>query len=266
MNSNLVLPKSPIAHGRTAEVFEWGDGYVLKLFHSWFPYDDIKFEFKVASAVYASGVKSPAVQELIQVQGRHGLVYQRVQGVSIMTLFQQKPWLVLSYAKTFAQAHAQMHECVMTADVPQQQRRLQRKLQQTTLPVLVKASLLRSLTELPEGNRVCHGDFHPGNILLTQNDATIIDWIDASCGNPNADVARTSIILLGVAASKQTRNPFVKLMVKAFHATYLREYFRLRPEGRSEYQRWLPVVAGARLSENIPELETWLTQLARKNQ
>ena len=49
-----------------------------------------------------------------------------------------------------------------------------------------------------------------------------------------------------------------------FHGTYLREYFRLRPGGKDEYQRWLPIVAGARLNEEIPELEEWLVMQAEK--
>ena len=37
-----------------------------------------------------------------------------------------------------------------------------------------------------------------------------------------------------------------------------------RREGQivNEYRRWLPIVAAARLSENIPELEQWLTKKA----
>jgi hypothetical protein len=54
----------------------------------------------------------------------------------------------------------------------------------------------------------------------------------------------------------------LKLMVRLFHSAYLRKYFRLRPRGETEYRRWLPVVAGARLNENIPELEQWLIQQA----
>jgi hypothetical protein len=38
----------------------------------------------------------------------------------------------------------------------------------------------------------------------------------------------------------------------------------LRTHGRDEYYRWLPIVAGARLSEKIPELEDWLVQEAGK--
>jgi hypothetical protein len=50
----------------------------------------------------------------------------------------------------------------------------------------------------------------------------------------------------------------VKIAVKLFHSAYLKNYFAWRPGGQQEYRHWLPIVAGARLSENIPELEGWL--------
>ncbi|MBI4732425.1 MAG: hypothetical protein HY781_09960, partial [Chloroflexi bacterium] len=52
----------------------------------------------------------------------------------------------------------------------------------------------------------------------------------------------------------------MKTFVRLFHAVYLRRYFQLRTSGEAEYRRWLPVVAAARLSENIPELEGWLLE------
>ncbi|MBL8063659.1 MAG: phosphotransferase [Anaerolineales bacterium] len=265
MNTKPISLDQPLARGRTADAFEWDDGHILKLFHNWFPLEDIEYEMKIARAVYDSGVKSPAVHELVQVQGRNGLVYERVRGESMLAMFQRKPWLAFTYARTFARLHAQMHECVIDADVPKQHRRLQSKIRDANaLPVLVKASLLRSLEEMPDGDRVCHGDFHPANVLLSESDSTIIDWIDASRGNPAADVARTSIILLGALANKQIRNPLMRIFIRFFHRTYLREYTRLHGLDEFEYRRWLPIVAGARLSENIPELEKWLVQQAKR--
>jgi hypothetical protein len=52
--------------------------------------------------------------------------------------------------------------------------------------------------------------------------------------------------------------------MRLFHARYVRHYLALRPGGEAEYGRWLPVAAAARLSENIPELETWLIAQAEK--
>jgi len=130
------------------------------------------------------------------------------------------------------------------------------------LPGSIRQAFLEKLSGLPDGSSICHGDFHPGNILLASNRVVVIDWIDASRGNPLADVARTSIIFLGAAASSQIRNYPMKIFIRLFHAVYLRCYFQLQPGGEAEYYRWLPIVAAARLSENIPDLEQWLVQRA----
>jgi aminoglycoside phosphotransferase (APT) family kinase protein len=122
--------------------------------------------------------------------------------------------------------------------------------------------LLDALHSQPEADRVCHGDFHPANLLISGNEANIIDWIDASRGNPLADVARTSIILRGAVENAQVSNPLLKMLVKLFHSIYLSQYFRLRQGGREEYRRWLPIVAAARLDEGIKELEPWLIEQA----
>lgn len=254
----------PIARGRTAAVYDWDEGHILKLFHNWFELQNIEYEFKVARAVHASGVQAPAVKELVQVQGRNGLIYERVAGESMLDLFQRRPWMGFTYAHILARLHVQMHECVFDADgIPAQRRRLQSKINLAdALSASLKTSLLSVLQSLPDGERVCHGDFHPANVLLLGNDARVIDWMDASRGNPLADVARTSVILLGAVESAQSSNLFIKGTIKIFHAIYLRHYFRLRPGGEDEYRRWLPIVAAARLSEGIAELEEWLVKQA----
>jgi uncharacterized protein (TIGR02172 family) len=261
---NISLNK-PIARGRTADIYDWDDGHVLKLFHNWFELDRIQYELKIARAVHASGVESPAVGELIQIEGRNGLVYERVAGESMLTMFQRKPWMVFAYSRLLARLHVQMHDKSFETDIPDQHRKLQYKINEANaLPASLKASLLKALDSMPKGDRVCHGDFHPANVLLSEKGASVIDWIDASRGNPLADVARTTIIFIGSVETKQIQNLFLKMLIKIAHAEYLREYFRLRPEGMDEYRRWLPIVAAARLNEGMPELEQWLIRQAQK--
>jgi Ser/Thr protein kinase RdoA (MazF antagonist) len=201
---------------------------------------------------------------LIQVQGRNGLIYERVPGVSLLAMFRRRPWLVVRYGRIFAELHAQMHEKVLEADVPTLHGKLQYRIERLDLPTSLKTSLLHVLHSWPEADRVCHGDFHPANLLISGSDAHIIDWIDASRGNPLADVARTSIILRGAVESKQIPNPLLKFFVKSFHAVYISHYFRLRPGGQDEYRRWLPIVAAARLDEGINEIEGWLLAQAKQ--
>ncbi|MBV6396928.1 MAG: hypothetical protein HFACDABA_02532 [Anaerolineales bacterium] len=251
----------PIARGRTAEVFAWDEQHILKLFHDWFSLEDIEYEFKIAKAVHASGVKSPAVKEIVQVNGRNGLVYERIHGETMFALLKRRPWRVFHLGTLLAQYHFQMHTCNFDAEVPVLKDKLRNRLKRAkALLGPIQPRLLDALGPLSAGNKVCHGDFHPGNILLANDSAMVIDWIDASRGNPLADVARTSVLALGAAS---TFGSGMKLFIKLFHAAYLKEYFRLSPAGKEEYRKWIPIVAGARLDENIPELKTWLLEQAR---
>jgi Ser/Thr protein kinase RdoA (MazF antagonist) len=252
-----------LALGRTAEVYSWQEGWIIKLFFDWFELDDILFEQRMSRAVFASGLPVPEPGEIVQVNGRNGLVYRQVEGLSMWKTMAKKPWNIFLYARKSAELHAEMHENSLQPDIPSQRSRLQGKINAALkLPLSSKQDLISALSSLPEGRSICHGDFHPDNILLSPTRATVIDWIDASLGNPLADVARTSIILLGGASSDLVKNPVLKVLLKLFHSVYLQRYFQLRPGGEAEYHRWLPIVAAARLNENIAALEGWLLQTA----
>lgn len=261
-NMKDVSLNQPMAYGRTADVYAWDDGFVLKLFHNKFPVEDVEYEYKIAKAVHTSGIKSPAVEEIVQVNGRYGLIYERIRGKTMLSLLKHAPWKVFQFAELLAQYHFQMHTCDFNAEVPEQKTKIQDKIKRAdALPVYLKPKLLTALGTLPGGNKVCHGDFHPDNILINEDESIIIDWIDASKGNPLADVARTSVLVLGSASTSRLS---IKLFIKLFHSIYLKKYFRLQPSGFEEYRKWFPIVAGARISENIIELEDWLTQEAKK--
>jgi uncharacterized protein (TIGR02172 family) len=259
---NEIFPGKLIARGRTADVYAWEGNTILKLFHEWFDLEGIEYERRIAEAVFRSGVDTPAVMGLVQVAGRNGLIYERVDGKSMLDVILRRPWRIFHLARLLAELQAQMHKREFGSEMPDQREKLQAKIEHANpLSMSQKESLLKKLASLPGGNRVCHGDFFPGNVLLTSNGACVIDWIDATRGNPLADVARTSIVLKGMGEN-QVPNLFLKWYVHLYRAIYLRHYFRLRPQGFQEYLAWLPVVAGARLSENIPELEAWLLKQA----
>jgi uncharacterized protein (TIGR02172 family) len=256
MDENLG---SPIAYGRTAEIFAWHNGNILKLFFDWYELDNIKYEFRITRAIQSSGLPVPPVGEMVQVKDRYGLTYQRVEGVSMLERLPRKPWNLLHYARRMAELHATMHASTVQADIPPLHQRLKYKINHAqALPADLRSRTLDLLEKLPEGNRLCHGDFHPGNILMTKQGEIIIDWIDSSLGNPLADLARTSIILLGAVETNQVKNPLVKRLFRIFHRIYINRYFSIHPGGEKEFPFWLPIVAAGRLSEDIPELEAWL--------
>ena len=253
----------PIAYGRTAEIYAWQEGQVLKLFYDWYGLESIEYEARIAQVVHASGLPVPAVGDIIRVNDRNGLVFQRVDGIPMFDGLKRKPWQLKHYARRMAELHVEMHTNPIQVDIPRQRQRLANKINGAkALPEKLRAKALAALEAMPDGDRLCHGDFHPGNILLTPQGEIIIDWTDATQGNPLADLARTTILICGAMETGQVGNSLEKAFVKAIHDEYVRHYFKLRPGGEQEYKRWLPVVAAARLSENIPEYEIWLVAQA----
>ena len=70
---------------------------------------------------------------------------------------------------------------------------LQADIQQTTvLPANLQLAALNMLRQLPDDDKLCHGDFHPDNIIVAPDGLVVVDWANAVCGHPLADVARTA--------------------------------------------------------------------------
>jgi uncharacterized protein (TIGR02172 family) len=260
-----VMLEHPIAYGRTAEIYDWHNEQVVKLFYDWFELEAIQYEQRINRAVHASGLPVPAVGGIVRVNDRNGLLYQRVEGIPMWEIIERRPWHVFRYARKMAELHVEMHNSNIQIDIPTQRQKLKSKIHSAvTLPANLQLKTLAELDSIPENNRLCHGDFYPGNLMISGQDVIIIDWCDATLGNPLADLARTSIILQGAVETTQIQSPWHRIMIRILHARYIRDYFTLQPGGESEYTRWLSIIAAARLSEDISEIETWLLEQAAK--
>jgi uncharacterized protein (TIGR02172 family) len=248
----------PLALGRTAKIYAWKDGWVLKVYEDWFGRGDIEYEARLAAAIHASGLAVPAVGQIIEVDGRLGLEYERVDGQEMLDQIRGRPLSMIHLARRLAELHAQLHS-IQIDGIPAQRERLERKIRGSEhLAPEPKGAALAALSRLPDSSALCHGDFHPKNILVTPNREVVIDWIDATRGNPLADLARSSVIYLGEAARLGWRG----LPLRFLNAIYLRRYFQVRPGRREEFKAWFPTVAAARTSENIEPINAWLVQQA----
>jgi len=278
LSSNLG---NPIALGRTSEIYSWDQEHVLKLFYDWVGFESIENEARISRAVYESGLPVPEVGEFVHVNERIGLMYQRVYGDSIYKAVQREPWNVFRYNKRMAELQVEIHSHSISAGLPSQRQTLERNIQKAeALPDHLRSKVLAALETMPDGNQLCHGDFWPGNIILTSHVEVIIDWNRALRGNPLADLARTTNAALGFSRTKQIKRTFLsygasrtsqiknsllQFMTHVSYPFYLRRYFQLCPGGEDEYRRWLPIVAAARLADNIPEFETMLIAQVEMN-
>jgi uncharacterized protein (TIGR02172 family) len=255
----------PIAYGRTAEIYAWQEGQILKLFYDWVSASAAEYEAQVAHAVYASGLPVPKPGEILNVEGRFGLVYERLDGLTMLGTFQKQPWRMRALAKQFAEMHVHMH-ATPTGRPNSQRERLQQKIKDArALPEPLKQAGLNALNSLPDGDRLCHGDFHPDNIIMAARGPIIIDWIDVTTGNPLADFARTAVLIR--YSAPPPLNPLGLLLRwgrNTFYRAYFQRYFALSGSDQSQVKAWIPVVAAARLSEDIASEENNLLSIVQR--
>jgi len=252
----LNTPGKLVAEGRTAEIYEWTDGQILKLFREKSSIDQVKYEVWVTGEVKAAGLPVPAVGELVEINGRFGFTSEQISGVSMLKIIPAKPWTLFRFARLLADLQIQMHNYSLP-NLPSLNQELERKIQAAkALSPALQTAALKVLSRLPEGDRLCHGDFHPGNILITARGPVIIDWNDATQGDPLADVARSSL-LLSLAVLPPGVSAYLRLLLTLgrhmFHRIYLQRYHQLCPGALQQLMNWQPIVAAARLSNDIPE-------------
>lgn len=247
-----------IGEGNTAEVYTWGEADILKLFRKEFPLEGVEKEFRVSKEIEKLGLPTPKVGELIEYDGRNGIIYEKIKGASLLTQITKRPWVAGKYAKQLAKMHYEMHQCKAEGLASYKESLEWNILHTKALSEDKKQAILQLLNKLPEGEALCHGDFHPGNVIESEKQFVILDWMTATCGNPSADVARTILLMRDAALPGNMPGAvkkLINLMRNRMTNSYLKNYIKLSNMSLQEIEQWrLPIIA-ARLTEWIPESE-----------
>jgi len=253
-----------IAEGRTAEVYAWGSTQVVKLYRDWWPLENIRYEISICRAVHEAGISSPAVGDLIQLDGRYGLIYERIDGPSMEGLMFTEPERLDEMASLFAHVQASLHSTTTTG-LPSQRSKLLHHidLAGSMLGETTKKRVLDIMAALPDGNSVCHGDLFPGNVLVSPRGATIIDWENASLGSPLADVARTLLAFDAAPLYIETEPKYEPLLpaIARFRDLYLDAYLRETGADLALINAWCIPIAADRLHEGVKIEDEYLISI-----
>jgi aminoglycoside phosphotransferase (APT) family kinase protein len=254
-----------IAEGRTARVYALGHDRVVKVLRPGFP-DQIGEEEAVAARTAdEAGIGAPRFHGLARVDGRVALIYERRDGVSMMDHLTARPWHAGRLGGTLGGLHAAMHGA-SAVSLPRFRSAVATAVRsaEPIAGAAARGAAITRLDGLPDGSVLCHGDFHPGNVMLGAGAPTVIDWLTASSGPPAADVARTLLLLRdGRLPDDMPRTPRVQisLLRRWFVAGYLRAYRRVRPLDLREVARWRLPLLVARLDEGIQAEQAHLLRL-----
>lgn len=246
-----------IGAGRTATIFRYGQDQVVKLFKSTFPQTAINEEFEIGRSLNLSGISIPTTYELIEVDDTKGILFDFVEGRSMLKNLASMPWMVLSYAKKMAKLHYEIHQAkiVESKCIKSLKESLAEKIARVDLLTgKEKTTILIHLSKLQEGSSLCHGDFHPDNIIMAKDKMVIVDWITARIGNNLGDVSRTWLLLkMGTLPERKSATElFLATHLRdMFCRTYLKVYAKLSNFSYAEFESWKVPVAAARLIENV---------------
>jgi aminoglycoside phosphotransferase (APT) family kinase protein len=98
------------------------------------------------------------------------------------------------------------------------------------------------LLEVPEPV-ICHGDFHPRNLLVDADTVWVIDWTDAGIGDRHGDIARTEWLFRSapVILSSETEHPASWALDPGLAGGYLSSYRRELPVDAARLRLWMPL-------------------------
>lgn len=251
----------------TAEVYEWGQDKVLKLYFDKFSDDWVKYEARVGKSVNEAGAPSPEVFDTVDIDGRKGIIFQRIAGRSVLDHIETEPWNIYRFIRKIAALHFKIHKC--TADgLPSQMERFGYTVNRSSELLGKRVErIMYYIKRLPDGESICHGDLHFGNIIISDGKYIPVDWNSAYKGNPLGDVARTCLIITspmvppGTPAMMEALYNYTKWLI---YGTYLNEYMRRSKARFEDIDAWMLPAAAAKLRDKVPGEEKWLMDIIDK--
>lgn len=232
-----------IAVRNNKTVYRDGDK-AIKVFDANFSKSDILNEALNQARVEEAGVRVPKVLEVSVIDGKWAIVSEYIPGKTLAQLMEENPQDKDAYLEQFVDLQMEVH----THRAPLLNKlhdKMKRKIDETGLDATTRYELHTRLDSTPHHNKVCHGDFNPSNIIMSENGPYILDWSHATQGNASADVARTYLLFWlngDIDGAKKYLNLFCKKSDTA----------------RQYVERWLPIVAASQSVKGKPQEREFL--------
>lgn len=231
-----MINDKPIATGNTAIIYLQGNK-AIKIFRDHLPASVSMYEANKQQLAYDSGLPVPRVLDVTMIDGKHALVMDYVKGNTLGQMLMGNFALAEHYMELSVDIQREIHSKKIDS-LETMKEKLSRQIKSVDcLDGEVKAALLEKLDSMTFEKRLCHGDFHLYNLIQTDAGTSIIDWVDASAGDIRADVYRTYLLYSQVS--------------KELADMHIRIYCEKSGLSNEEIFEWAPIVAAARLAENV---------------
>ena len=220
-----------IAVRNNKTIYRDGDRCV-KVFNAEYSKADVLNEALNQARIEETGLNIPKVLEVTMIDGKWAIVSEFIKGKTMAQLMEENEEKKEEYIDLLVELQMSVHSKTSPL-LNKLKDKMSRKIAQTDLDATTRYDLHTRLEGMPKHNKVCHGDFNPSNIIITDDGVPyILDWSHATQGNASADVARTYLLFwLGgdIAGAEYYLNTFCK-----------------KSDTAKQYvQKWMPIVAAS---------------------
>lgn len=238
-----IDPGPKLASGRDADVFDLGDGRVLR--RNRVSSKSSELEAEIMRFVRTHGYPVPAVYAV----SGPDMVMDRVDGLTMLRDLGRRPWMLWRHARTLARLHQRLHTIPAPEWVPTY----------ASHPAFATADVDAESLLLPPstGTRPAipdaflHLDLHPDNVILSPAGPVVIDWRNTRRGNGAVDVATTWLLM---ATSEIPDTGLRRVAISLIR--HLLVFAFLHHADRRAATRQIPLVARFRLADrNLLESE-----------
>ncbi|MGA1810435.1 aminoglycoside phosphotransferase family protein [Sphingobium sp. WW5] len=263
---NEPTPTYPfIARGASAELFDIGGGHALKLFRDSVSDEMIAREAEASAHAAACRVPTAAAIGRQTSDGRRGIVYPRLEGMTLIDWVRRNPMRAGWAMNQMGRFHAAMHRA-SGGNLRSLKQVLATDIAYGPAPDTLQRAATAYLEALPDGDALTHGDFHLGNVMMTPQGMVVIDWSKAAAGHPAADVVRSEMLMrFGIGPSDWVTNLWRDWAAGQLAKSYLAS----GAVTMRDMEQWRPVVAlawlRARDAGRTPAFTRYLDRALRRN-
>ena len=223
-----------IAVRNNKTIYRDGDR-AIKVFNAEYSKADVLNEALNQARIEETGLNIPKVLEVTMIDGKWAIVSEFIKGKTLAQLMKEAEDDAdkkAAYIELLVDLQMNVHSktCPLLNKLKD---KMSRKIAMTDLDATTRYDLHTRLESMPKHNKVCHGDFNPSNIIMTEDGTPyILDWSHATQGNASADVARTYLLfwLNGDISGAEL---------------YLDTFCQKSDTAKQYVQKWMPIVAAS---------------------
>ena len=215
---------------RTGKTIYKDEDRAVKVFDTDYSKSDILNEALNQARIEETGLNIPKILGVTMIDGKWAIVSEFIKGKTMAQLMQVNPDKFDEYLEQFVDILMSIHE-MKAPLLTKLKDKMNRKISQADIDASTRYELHTRLEGMPKHNKVCHGDFNPSNIIITDEGVPyILDWSHATQGNASADVART-YLLFWLEGNIEGAKKYMELFCKKSDTA--KQYIEI----------WLPIVA-----------------------